>query len=322
MTKLTALVAVSLLVCASPVLAADVSDSMLTIEKFSAERGDAQSQYFMGEHYEYGDSGMSKDPRMALSWYRKAAAQGHAAAQYKIGEFFAKGVGGLNQDPVQAKQWFEKAAANGSIAARKRLDGIVQAQQEAEQEKQREEKRRQAALEREQKAKAEAALAAKAANARAAKLAAARKKKKEAAMRKPSYQIPELIEGVIAAKWYEGSRGAEFLPTIDMGCLKSKEEEVTCFSSERLRIINGLELLFSVKSTLSQFKNDGQFNVAYEYNVLERRDSAQRGSARDEFGLLTKQGWQQRLTASCQMDEGPSIECSYGKGIKKKYQAQ
>lgn len=320
--QLTVFSVLSLFVAVSPVLAADVSDSMLTIEKFSAQRGDAQSQYFMGEHYEYGDSGMSRDPNQALNWYRKAAVQGHAAAQYKIGEFFAKGQGGLNQDPVQARQWFEKAAANGSIAARKRLDGIAQDQQEAEQEKQREGKRRQAALERERRAKAEAASTVKAAKASAEKRTASRKKQQEAAKRKPSFQIPELIDGVIAAKWYTGNRGAEFLPTIDMSCLKSKEDEVTCFSGERLRIINGSELLFSVKSTLNQFKSDGQFNVAYEYNVLERRESTQRGISDDEFGLQAKPGWQQRLMARCQMDDGQSINCSYGKGVKKKYLAQ
>lgn len=321
--RLTTIALAALIFGAGVAHAADVTSSMLTIEKFSAERGDAQSQYFMGEHYEYGDSGVTKNASQALSWYRKAANQGHAAAQFKIGSFYEQGLGGLAKDPAQAKVWYQKAAANGSIAARKRLDGQAEAQaQKAALEKKRQEEKAAKDRERRMKAEAAAALAAKTANDRAAKLAMARKRQQEAEAKKRVFDIPELINDVIGTQWYVGNRGAEFLPTVDMSCVKSKPEEATCFSGERLRIIAGAELLYSVKATLNQFDASGKFNVAYEYNVLEKRESTQRGLERDDYGLVSKEGWQQRKQASCQLNDQHSVECSFGQGQKTKFKAQ
>jgi len=107
--------------------AADVDPSMLVIERFAAERGDANAQYFMGEHHELGDSGIAKDLGKALALYTQAAAQQHGPAQYKLGMFHEQGLAGLRPDPGEVMQWSQRAAENGSTLARQRLAAFERA---------------------------------------------------------------------------------------------------------------------------------------------------------------------------------------------------
>lgn len=52
----------------------------------SAENGDAQAQYEMGEAYRHGQQ--IPDDNRALYWYRLSAAQGYALALYQLGEIY------------------------------------------------------------------------------------------------------------------------------------------------------------------------------------------------------------------------------------------
>lgn len=49
-----------------------------------ADKGDADAQFNMGQAYKLG-RGVSADPKIALSWFEKAAAQGHEQAQSNAG---------------------------------------------------------------------------------------------------------------------------------------------------------------------------------------------------------------------------------------------
>ncbi len=88
----------------------------------TAEAGDAQAQYYVGEIYEKG-LGISPDYVQAAAWYRKAADQGLAQAQINLGFLCEKGLG-VPQDSRQALEWYRKATGVSGVIM---LDSEVEA---------------------------------------------------------------------------------------------------------------------------------------------------------------------------------------------------
>jgi len=316
-----------LLACAPAGLrAADVSPSMLTIEKFSAERGDANSQYFMGEHYELGDSGVTQDHRTALDWYQKAAAQGYAAALYKLATFHEQGLGGLPSDTAKATDLYRQAAEAGSEQAVQRIAALNKAAREDNQ-------RRQRQLEQEQKAKVEdearreqlrrqqteMRLKVELDRKRALELAAAQAQGHKAdgkapAAPAPAYNVPQLISEILNKEWRAEGRAAEFLPAGDTGCLRTSEAEVTCFSQERSRVVAGKQVKYATKAVLREFRETGVFDVNYIYHAIDLSDAATPGEATDRYGLQLKAGWQQPgMDVRCEMSGTRQIRCAGAK---------
>jgi hypothetical protein len=293
--------------------AADVAPSMLVIERYAAERGDANAQYFMGEHHELGDSGVPKNPGKALDLYSKAAEQEHGPAQYKLGLFHEKGLAGLQPDHNQALQWYRRAARNGSTLASQRLAEI---DREAEASaRQRRDQALKAARERQrtereaQQRKAEAEKrrqqnhAAKPPAPAPTPVTAAKKAR-------PGLDADRLFEHVANASWYESGRAAEFLPTEDMSCLRTSQGEITCFSKERRRTVATRPATFSVKTVLDGFSDGGEFKVSYTYNVTDLGPAKAKTSPDDEYGLLPQTGWQQPArSARCRLKAPGLLQC-------------
>lgn len=91
-------------------------ESIQWLEK-AAELANADAQYEMGKHYDYGVNDKDKDRRnLAIAWYRKAAEQGHPEAQSEMGYYY-----NYEGDFTQAVQWFTKAAVQGSPESQYRL---------------------------------------------------------------------------------------------------------------------------------------------------------------------------------------------------------
>ena len=88
-----------------------------------AERGDAKSQCYLGECYQYG-MGMPLDPPEGVKWYLKAAEQGNAEACYNLGVSYEEGLG-VKRDDGEAIEWYEKGARLGNEDSRKALRRIV-----------------------------------------------------------------------------------------------------------------------------------------------------------------------------------------------------
>lgn len=137
--------AAALCLCASVVfsassLQAEDTNSNFQSTQAAADKGDAKSQYELGNLYEkqhsyvkaaecwrksaeqgyapaevslgyaYGTArGVGRNIATAISWYRKAAEQGYPLAEYAMGGFYATGRGVTN-DMAQAVQWWHKAA--------------------------------------------------------------------------------------------------------------------------------------------------------------------------------------------------------------------
>ncbi|MCD8535406.1 MAG: sel1 repeat family protein [Verrucomicrobia bacterium] len=98
-------------------------DGAVSILKFLAEKGDAQSQVMLGNSYDAA-VGVVKDDVQAIYWFRKAALQGSSIAQNNLAVLLSPRL--LNDNPhadvVESFTWFNLAAADPSMdfAARQR----------------------------------------------------------------------------------------------------------------------------------------------------------------------------------------------------------
>lgn len=81
----------------------------------SAEQGNAEAQYCLGDCYANGE-GVLQDYAQAVLWGRKAAEQGIAEAQFMLGAFYYAGYS-VPQDYTQAVYWWRKAAEQGHSLA-------------------------------------------------------------------------------------------------------------------------------------------------------------------------------------------------------------
>jgi TPR repeat protein len=89
----------------------------------SADAGDTEAQFGMGNWYENEMSGVARSLVDAAKWYRKAANAGDVRAQHYLGLCYYKGAG-VPQEYAEAVKWVRKAADAGSAEAQKNL-GIL-----------------------------------------------------------------------------------------------------------------------------------------------------------------------------------------------------
>jgi len=85
-----------------------------------AKEGDAHAQLDLGRHYEKGTNGYKANPKLALSWYQKAAQQGLPQAMYRLACLYQKHGGtpaALTPDPEKAWGWKKRAADAGHLQA-------------------------------------------------------------------------------------------------------------------------------------------------------------------------------------------------------------
>lgn len=117
--------------CSLNVAAEDLPAALQACQQ-SAEGGDAQAQYELGEFYYEGRAG-KRDLPQALNWFEHASLQGHAQAQYRLGMMFFRGEG-VAANKVQAYIVLKMAAVNGSDEAMDGADEVAMQMPRAEQE--------------------------------------------------------------------------------------------------------------------------------------------------------------------------------------------
>ena len=87
-----------------------------------AEAGDAEAQNTLGMSYLMG-SGITQDPKKALTWFKKSAEQGNAGAQCSLAACYLSGIG-AEIDEEKAVKWYTKAAKQGNEDAKEALEKI------------------------------------------------------------------------------------------------------------------------------------------------------------------------------------------------------
>ena len=80
----------------------------------AAQLGYTQSQFKLGQCYEYGALGCPVDPRRSIAWYTKAAEKGNAEAELALSGWYLTGSEGvLKQSDSEAYLWARRAANKG-----------------------------------------------------------------------------------------------------------------------------------------------------------------------------------------------------------------
>lgn len=90
-----------------------LADDKYALELFqqAAGMGFKQSQFRLGQAYEYGTLGLPIDNRASISWYSKAAAQGEHQAELALSGWYLTGAEGiLEHNETEAYLWARKAA--------------------------------------------------------------------------------------------------------------------------------------------------------------------------------------------------------------------
>lgn len=99
----------------------------------SAEAGDAEAQFYVGQIFEKG-LGVPPDYPSAAVWYQRAAEQGHTGAQIGLGSFYESGRG-VAQDAQAALRWYRSAAGLAEelvVLQGGEYEALTQAQQDLE----------------------------------------------------------------------------------------------------------------------------------------------------------------------------------------------
>lgn len=99
---------------------------------------DPRAEIALGQNYETGKHGVTRDAIRAASWYLKAARKGDPIGQLNAANMYLTGKG-LPQDDAKAFYWYQKAARQGNAEAQVRLgllylkggDGFTQNDREA-----------------------------------------------------------------------------------------------------------------------------------------------------------------------------------------------
>lgn len=81
-----------------------------------ADEGDAESQWLLFCHYEYGHQGSDRNEQLAFRWCKAAADQGHPDAMGTLGICYYLGKGARKNDKL-AIQWLQSATEAGSEQA-------------------------------------------------------------------------------------------------------------------------------------------------------------------------------------------------------------
>jgi hypothetical protein len=99
----------------------DLQNALQACEQ-TAESGDAEAQYELGEFYY---SGTPRHLDKALKWFEKASLQGQGQAQYRLGSMFFHGEG-VKANNVQAYILLKIAAVNGAEDALDMADEVTE----------------------------------------------------------------------------------------------------------------------------------------------------------------------------------------------------
>jgi hypothetical protein len=116
--------------------AADAAQMLQTL----ADSGDPAAQYRLGNLYYHGQ-GLQEDEKLALFWWKKAAAHGHAEAMFQLANayLFGSEAAKFVPDPDrEAAIWYFQAASAGHAEAQYHLGllflagkGVVESRTEA-----------------------------------------------------------------------------------------------------------------------------------------------------------------------------------------------
>ena len=300
-------------------------DLKLAFEWFrkAADNKHNGAQYKLGEFYSNG-WGTSKDLDKASYWYKEAEKNGSQLAKIRVTELESgkkaeksklakENTKRLNEEKLKKKLAEDKARKikkkSELAAAKAKKDKKVRQRKELL-------KKQQAQKAQKDKKEKQLKLAKiqKASRATPKISLHAGKSKKVSKQPATKIRVSEMINSILLGKWKDQNGAASVLPSSANNCLKASDIEVICFSTEQQRVVASSELIFTTKSTLTNFKTNGQFQIKYYYNVLNLAAAAGKGASVDPSGLRTEKGWQEpQQVMTCRYLNKARLACVKGK---------
>ena len=300
----------------------------------NAEKGNAKSQYKVGEMYEKG-RGTARDSKQAFAWYSRSAKQNYIKAQYKLGYLYFKGIG-VKQDRTKSYALLQKPAEKGNVRAQYYLGRLYASGHGVE-------KNPELALiwysrsslggyspAEDALAEVKQHLAKLNAKPAPAKKVAKKKsvnKPKKVAKTKHAKSVKVVKRKVLSGKilqgsWMKRKKPAEFLPSKFTKCERQSASIVECLSKELKRNIGPADIVYITKALLFDMKQSGDFKVAYRNKILEIKQHNTEVSD-DEDGpvkITVKKGWQEtEHKLECKVTNKSTINCIKNKVRKMKF---
>ena len=310
---------------ALPVVAFDgdyILEERFQTNLVNAKNGEAQAQYAVGEMYRRG-KGIEASDKEALNWFMHAASQGDLRASYKVAYIYLHSTT-VSQAPQKALPWLEISAKSGYPPAQYELGLLYTSHNGVKKDNAR-------ALTLLGKAK----LAGYQPANRAFNKVMDSLKKKKRNVPKPapnatqSFDAPQVAESrfrpkmvvlnngprrmIMAKRWDSDSGPSSYLPSNITDC-REFTTYIECLSSELTKQVLGAEVVYRVRTRISDIKENGRFRLAYANNVISATNNS------GTRAMKIKTGWQiTERKMECSMDAGQSILCSRGNSREFRY---
>lgn len=321
--------------CFVLVLSLPVKSDTMTAMLEKANRGDAQAQYSVGRQYELGFTGQ-RDYKIATEWYIKSADNGNVEAAYRLGFLYYKGIGEVQKQYKEAFKWFTVAANANHTRAQSYLAelymngyGVEQDESKADYWYTKSFKNEFNAISNtldefksEQQPVAQNADKTKPAEqpavtqvAKVNKPSVVSKKANKHIKATPKVIRSEDIQRILMQKkWTSQGKDSDILSSGLTKC-KTKGEKINCMS----RKVKGRHLFglyeFKVKSIISGFADNGEFNITHRRLILKVPDTSV-SAYEDEDETVVNQnnamkvGWENAIyRVPCKMQSEEKIIC-------------
>jgi TPR repeat protein len=254
----------------------------------SASQGYAKAEYKLGLIY-YEGTGVKASRQTAFKWFKQAADKGYAAAQYYLGKMYASG-SGVKRDYATSLEWYTKALDGGFNQARSEMIDVSEKMKAPK--------------------KTAASTASKSETRKNASVA--RKGKS------PSVNKTYGIEDLMVAAWSRDGEPVAYLPSAINNC-RTEEDKIACYSDDQARETADSHIRFKTKSIMRNFSSDGSFEVTYRNLVIDATEVTAAASTEDALEIgskvtatdayAVKTGWGKEHELECRMLEESKVSC-------------
>ncbi len=249
----------------------------------AARQGNLKAAYKAAYLYLHSET-VPKSPRKAVPWLKKSADAGNPAAQYELGVIYGSGLAG-QWDSARALALLAKAKLAGYKPAVRAFDKAVGRFVKLNSKPSR-------SIPREKKL--------------AKKQVPAMRVAKDRFRPDVTKNLPNPKKMILAKRWDSNNGPSTLLPSYITDC-REVAAHIECLSNKLTKQVSSAEVVYRIRTRITDIRNDGRFRLAYANNVLSATNKTGSKAAR------VKTGWQlNEHRMECSLDAGQAINCSRG----------
>lgn len=248
----------------------------------AAQQGNLKATYKAAYLYLHSET-VPKSPRKAVPLLKKSANAGNPAAQYELGLIYGSGLAG---------QWDSKQAL--ALLAKAKLAGYKPAVQAFDK-----------AVGRFVKLNSKSSRSTpnkKLANKHVPEMRVVKTRLRPIVTK----NLPNPKKMILAKRWDSNAGPSAFLPSHITDC-REYAKYIECLSNKLTKQMHTAEVVYRIRTRITDIRNDGRFRLAYADNVISATNK--KGSK----AVKIKTGWQSNEhMMECSLDAGQAINCSRG----------